>query len=167
MRVSPKNWRSYSTFNQVLSAKAVRSRFLEYFVNENGHEFVKSSPVLPQFDSSIPFVNAGMCQVLCCSSDVVYYARGITSSYLLGLQFKRVFTSEDEIDYDRAANTQKCIRVGGKHNDLNVVGHDSFHHTFFEMLGNWSFGCYGKVGNTELFKIVISHGWSPDRCQKF
>ncbi|XP_063831637.1 alanine--tRNA ligase, mitochondrial-like [Ostrinia nubilalis] len=102
------------------SSNFIRSTFIEYFVEGHGHKHVKSSPVVPLCDSTVPFVNAGM------------------------NQFKGVFLGQVEPPCARAVNSQKCVRVGGKHNDLDAVGTDGHHHTFFEMLGNWSFGDYYK-----------------------
>ncbi|HCU06830.1 MAG TPA: alanine--tRNA ligase, partial [Holosporales bacterium] len=97
----------------------IRHVFLNYFQN-NGHTHVPSSPVVPQNDPTLMFTNAGM------------------------VPFKDVFTGKDKRDYVRATSAQKCIRAGGKHNDLDNVGYTARHHTFFEMLGNFSFGDYFK-----------------------
>ncbi|XP_073950161.1 alanine--tRNA ligase, mitochondrial [Choristoneura fumiferana] len=102
------------------SSSFIRSTFIEYFAQKHGHKHVKSSSVVPLCDPTVPFVNAGM------------------------NQFKGVFLGLVEPPCARAVNAQKCVRVGGKHNDLDAVGTDGHHHTFFEMLGNWSFGDYYK-----------------------
>lgn len=97
----------------------IRSTFLDYF-RKNGHEAVASSPLVPRNDPTLMFTNAGM------------------------VQFKNVFTGLETRPYSRAASAQKCVRAGGKHNDLDNVGYTARHHTFFEMLGNFSFGDYFK-----------------------
>src|SRR5262245_46470703 len=97
----------------------IRSRFLEFF-EERGHAIVSSSSLVPANDPTLLFVNSGM------------------------VQFKDVFLGEDKRPYDRATTAQRCVRAGGKHNDLDNVGYTARHHTFFEMLGNFSFGDYFK-----------------------
>ncbi|MBX2853909.1 MAG: alanine--tRNA ligase [Rhodobacteraceae bacterium] len=101
------------------SLNDIRSTFLNYF-EKNGHEIVASSPLVPRNDPTLLFVNAGM------------------------VQFKNVFTGVESRDYSQAVTSQKCVRAGGKHNDLDNVGYTARHHTFFEMLGNFSFGDYFK-----------------------
>ena len=101
------------------SLNDIRATFLDYF-ERNGHQVVASSPLVPRNDPTLMFTNAGM------------------------VQFKNVFTGVERRDYVRAATSQKCVRAGGKHNDLDNVGYTARHHTFFEMLGNFSFGDYFK-----------------------
>lgn len=131
--------------NSSISSKLVRKNFLDFFITENEHTFIRSSPVIPYCDNSIVFVNAGMNQV----HDIEYMHRKKldqhSSRFYLNFQFKNVFLGNNTAPSSRAANSQKCIRVGGKHNDYSIVGKDGYHHTFFEMLGNWSFGDYFKV----------------------
>ena len=103
----------------------IRSGFLGYF-NKAGHEIVSSSPLVPRNDPTLMFTNAGM------------------------VQFKNVFTGLEKRPYQRAVTSQKCVRAGGKHNDLDNVGYTARHHTFFEMLGNFSFGDYFKDRAIEL-----------------
>src|SRR5690349_4905963 len=102
-----------------MTGHEIRTMFLEFF-ERHGHRTVKSSPLLPANDPTLLFANAGM------------------------NQFKDVFTGRETRDYTRAATSQKCVRAGGKHNDLDEVGKTARHHTFFEMLGNFSFGDYFK-----------------------
>jgi alanyl-tRNA synthetase len=97
----------------------IRKSFLDYFVKQ-GHTVVKSSSLVPEKDPTLLFTNAGM------------------------VQFKNVFLGQERLPYVRATSSQKCLRISGKHNDLETVGRDTYHHTFFEMLGNWSFGDYYK-----------------------
>lgn len=128
-----------------LSSHDVRRTFLDYFI-ANDHNFVRSSPVVPYGDATVPFVIAGMFQVgpifrFCCRAPLVKE----DSWWFYHSQFKNIFLNNTAPKWKRVANSQKCIRVDGKHNDLSVVGTDGYHHTFFEMLGNWSFGDYHKV----------------------
>jgi len=108
-----------------MTSHEIRSAFLNYF-EERNHQIVPSSPLVPYDDPTLLFTNAGM------------------------VQFKRVFLQEEERPYTRAVSSQKCVRAGGKHNDLENVGHTARHHTFFEMLGNFSFGEYFKEGAIEM-----------------
>ena len=109
----------------------IRSTFLNYF-NEHGHAIVDSGPLVPRNDPTLMFTNAGM------------------------VQFKNVFTGLEQRDYNRAVTSQKCVRAGGKHNDLDNVGYTARHHTFFEMLGNFSFGDYFKENAIELAWNLIT-----------
>jgi alanyl-tRNA synthetase len=118
----------------------IRSTFLKYFA-DNGHEIVPSSPLVPRNDPTLMFTNAGM------------------------VQFKNVFTGVEKRPYSRATTSQKCVRAGGKHNDLDNVGYTARHHTFFEMLGNFSFGDYFKDRAIELAWNLVTKefGLSKDR----
>lgn len=109
----------------------IRTTFLEFF-RKNGHEVVSSSPLVPRNDPTLMFTNAGM------------------------VQFKNVFTGQEQRDYTRATTSQKCVRAGGKHNDLENVGRTARHHTFFEMLGNFSFGDYFKENAIEFAWNLIT-----------
>src|SRR5215469_14977110 len=109
------------------SSNDIRATFLDYFAR-HGHAVVESSPLVPRNDPTLMFTNAGM------------------------VQFKNVFTGQEKRPYVRATTAQKCVRAGGKHNDLENVGHTARHHTFFEMLGNFSFGDYFK-------EKAIPHAW--------
>ena len=118
----------------------IRSTFLDYFA-KHGHEVVPSSPLVPRNDPTLMFTNAGM------------------------VQFKNVFTGVEKRPYQRAATAQKCVRAGGKHNDLDNVGYTARHHTFFEMLGNFSFGDYFKPLAIELAWNLVTKefGLSPEK----
>ncbi|HUA78540.1 MAG TPA: alanine--tRNA ligase, partial [Acetobacteraceae bacterium] len=109
------------------SSNEIRATFLDYFAR-NGHQVVESSPLVPRNDPSLLFTNSGM------------------------VQFKNVFTGQEKRAYSRATTAQKCVRAGGKHNDLDNVGYTARHHTFFEMLGNFSFGDYFK-------EQAIAYAW--------
>ena len=123
-----------------MKTSEIRARFLEFFA-ARGHTVVASSPLVPQDDPTLLFTNAGM------------------------NQFKAVLTGLETRDYKRAASCQKCMRVSGKHNDLEEVGKDARHHTFFEMLGNWSFGDYYKTESLRWGRdfLVQGMGLDPDR----
>ncbi len=125
-----------------MKSSEIRRTFIEYF-RQRDHEVVRSSPLIPRDDPTLLFTNAGM------------------------VQFKRVFLGEEQRPYKRAVSCQKCMRVGGKHSDLENVGHTARHHTFFEMLGNFSFGDYFKAEAigfawqllTEWFKLPKERLW--------
>ena len=116
------------------TTNAIRQKFIDFFANA-GHEPVASSPLVPRNDPTLMFTNAGM------------------------VQFKNVFTGTEQRDYKRAVTSQKCVRAGGKHNDLENVGYTARHHTFFEMLGNFSFGDYFKENAIEYAWNLITRDY--------
>src|SRR5678809_730590 len=120
-----------------MDAKSVRSSFLGFFA-QRGHEVVRSSPLVPAQDPTLLFTNAGM------------------------VQFKSVFLGEERREYVRATSAQKCVRAGGKHNDRENVGRTARHHTFFEMLGNFSFGDYFKPDAIAFAHELLTKDYAID-----
>src|ERR1043165_3734932 len=121
-----------------MTGSEIRQKFLDYF-EKHGHKVVHSSPLLPANDPTLLFTNAGM------------------------NQFKDVFLGNEKRDYKRAVTAQKCIRAGGKHNDLDEVGRTARHQTFFEMLGNFSFGDYFKDGAIEYAWDLLINEFKLDK----
>ncbi|MGZ8478021.1 MAG: alanine--tRNA ligase [Candidatus Binatia bacterium] len=117
-----------------MTANEIRKSFLDYFAKQS-HTVVRSSSLVPDKDPTLLFTNAGM------------------------VQFKNVFLGQQRLPYVRAASAQKCLRISGKHNDLEVVGRDTYHHTLFEMLGNWSFGDYYKAEAIEWAWELLTREW--------
>ena len=120
------------------SLNEIRNTFLKYF-EKNDHKIVESSNLVPNNDPTLMFANSGM------------------------VQFKNVFTGLEKRDYQRATTSQKCVRAGGKHNDLENVGYTPRHHTFFEMLGNFSFGDYFKERAIELAWNLLTKDFGLDK----
>ena len=121
-----------------MKSKEIRETFLKFF-EKNDHQIVHSSSLVPQNDPSLMVANSGM------------------------VQFKNVFTGKEKLNYKRAVTSQKCVRAGGKHNDLENVGYTARHHTFFEMLGNFSFGDYFKDRAIELAWYLLTKEFSLDK----
>jgi alanyl-tRNA synthetase len=126
----------------MITANDIRKSFLDFFAKQ-GHTVVRSSSLVPDKDPTLLFTNAGM------------------------VQFKNVFLGQQRLPYTRAASAQKCLRISGKHNDLEVVGRDTYHHTLFEMLGNWSFGDYYKAEAIEWAWGLLTKEWGLPKDQLY
>src|SRR5512139_562491 len=121
----------------MMTGAEIRSAFIEFF-RRRGHQVVPSASLVPAKDPTLLFTNAGM------------------------VQFKNVFLGTEKRANRRAVNSQKCLRLSGKHNDLEEVGRDTYHHTFFEMLGNWSFGDYFKAEAIAWAWELLTKVWRID-----
>src|SRR5581483_4323091 len=121
----------------MMTGNEVRKSFLDFFANK-GHTIVRSAPLVPEKAPTLLLTKAGM------------------------VQFKNIFLVVEKPQSKRVAYAQKCIRISGKHNDLEAVGRDTYHHTFFEMLGNWSFGDYYKTEAIEWHWDLITKVWGVD-----
>jgi alanyl-tRNA synthetase len=139
--ISP-NHASYGSIGMKKSGSQIRQEFLEFF-KDRGHTCIPSASLVPGGDQTLLFTNAGM------------------------VQFKDVFLGTDKRPYTRAVDAQKCLRVAGKHNDLDEVGRDDFHHTFFEMLGNWSFGDYYKKEAITWAWELLTLQWKLDKTKLY
>jgi alanyl-tRNA synthetase len=127
--------------NEYMTGAEIRESFIQFFQEKKGHSFVPSSSLVPGGDQTLLFTNAGM------------------------VQFKDIFLGEEAPAVSRAVNSQKCLRVAGKHNDLDDVGRDNTHHTFFEMLGNWSFGDYYKAEAIAWAWELLTEVWRLDKAR--